>query len=145
MLIRAVEENDYDALLACWLRSPGITVNDCDTRSGISAYLRRNPGLSMLAQRDQQIIGTLLCGHDGRRGYLHHMWVDECWRRQGVARHLFEHCLSGLRRLSIHKAHLMVKSDNRSAQQFWSEVGCQERCDVKLYSSATAIGQTSVV
>ncbi len=134
MHIRAMLESDYDAMMACWLNTPGVGVNDCDTPEGISAYLRRNPGLSLVAEHNGKLVGTILCGHDGRRAYVHHMWVDTSMRRLGLGKQLFEQCMELIKPLGLGKAHMMVWTDNHNAQKFWHNVGCEERTDLKLFT-----------
>ena len=134
MNYRQMQISDYDALLACWQDQVGITINDCDTHAGIERFLQRNPGLSFVAEDNGNIVGTLMCGHDGRRGYLHHMWVDSQQRGQGIAKHLFELCIKALEAIAIHKAHLFVLIDNKAAHDFWSNVGCEQREDLHIFS-----------
>lgn len=134
MNYRQTQISDYDALLACWQNQAGITINDCDTYAGIDRFLQRNPDLSFVAEHHGSIVGTLMCGHDGRRGYLHHMWVDSQQRGQGIAKHLFEQCIKALEAIAIHKAHLFVLIDNKAAHDFWSTVGCEQRDDLHIFS-----------
>ena len=60
---------DYDAVIPLWRRTGGVGLNESGTRRVIAAYLRRNPRLSFVAEKDGRIIGAVLCGHDGRRGW----------------------------------------------------------------------------
>ena len=134
MELRTMHIDDYDALIACWEDQSGITLSDCDTQAGMLRFLQRNPDLSVVAEVDGKIVGTLMCGHDGRRGYLHHMWTDSAMRGQGIARSLFEQCIKRLEALSIFKAHLFVLIENHAAQAFWQSVGCEERTNIKIFS-----------
>src|ERR1039457_6973520 len=71
-IVRHFRIEDFDAVIALWRRTEGVGLNESDTRRAITAYLRRNPNLSFVAAQGGRIIGAVLCGHDGRRGYLHH-------------------------------------------------------------------------
>jgi hypothetical protein len=72
---------DYDTVLALWRSCEGIGLSDSDTREAIATYLARNPGLSLVAtDADGVIVGAVLGGHDGRRGYLHHLAVAPAHR-----------------------------------------------------------------
>ncbi|MGH8017201.1 MAG: GNAT family N-acetyltransferase [Opitutaceae bacterium] len=62
----------------------------------MSRYLRRNPGLSFVAEVDGQIVGYAMAGDDGRRGYLQHVAVDVAYRRRGIAQTLISRCLAAL-------------------------------------------------
>lgn len=81
-IVRHFRIEDFDAVIALWRRTEGVGLNESDTRRAITAYLRRNPKLSFVAEKDGRIIGAVLCGHDGRRGYLHHTW--RCQNATGV-------------------------------------------------------------
>ncbi len=101
---------DYDQVLALWQQCEGVGLGAADSRDNIAAYLIRNPNMSFIARSDESLIGAVLCGHDGRRGYLHHLAVHPTARRQGIARQLVDRCLRELQRAGIAKCHLFVFS-----------------------------------
>ena len=80
------------------------------------------------------MVGAVLCGHDGRRGYLHHLAVATSHRRRGIGRELVERCMDGLRREGIAKCHLMVYHHNAAGQAFWRSIGWHGRDDILLMS-----------
>ncbi len=131
---------DYDEAIALWQRSQGVSLRGADSRDAIARYLRRNPGLSFVARERGEgdpggaLVGAVLCGHDGRRGYLHHLAVADAYRGHGVGRALAERCLAALRSAGIEKCHLFVVSDNVGARDFWRHAGWVERTDVRLMS-----------
>ena len=84
ILFRTMCLSDYPALIDLMARSPGVSVRDADSEAAIARFLDRNPGLSFVAERQGVLVGCLMGGHDGRRGYLHHLAVDIDCRRQGV-------------------------------------------------------------
>lgn len=85
MEIRNMTLNDYNQVYALWLDTPGMGLNDIDdSREGIEKYLARNPGTCFVAECDSKIIGVILAGHDGRRGFIHHTAVAESKQRRGV-------------------------------------------------------------
>jgi len=124
------------AALKLWSESPGVRLNDTDTLAGLARFLDRNPGLSLAVVDEGQLVGTLLCGHDGRRGYLQHMAVAEAYRRLGLGRQLVEGCLEALREIDIHKCHVFVVRDNPFAGLFWERLGWIVRDDVHIYSGS---------
>jgi putative acetyltransferase len=86
--LRPIVEHDLPDLIEFWSRTPGIGLNESDTPECLKIFLDRNPGLSLIALAGDRIAGALLSGHDGRRGYLHHLAVAEPFRRQGLGREL---------------------------------------------------------
>jgi ribosomal protein S18 acetylase RimI-like enzyme len=125
---------DYDAVLALMQSTPGISLRDADARDATERYLARNPGLSFVAESEGRLIGCVMCGHDGRRGYLQHLLVLPDSRRQGIAQALVQRCLNELEHLGIHKCHLDVFKSNTGAARFWRGRGWQLRTDIDRYS-----------
>lgn len=117
---------DYDEVLALWQSVEGVAINDADSRENMARYFERNPGLSFVATDGEAIVGAVICGHDGRRGYLNHLAVNPEYRRQGIGRRLVEHCLAGLNAAGIQKCNIMVLKDNHTGFAFWRECGYAE-------------------
>lgn len=136
--IRELAILDYDAVMTLWRETPGVGLSAADNREAIAAYLLRNPGLSFAAWDGPRLVGAVLCGHDGRRGYLHHLAVAPAYRRQHLGFELAERCLHCLRRCGIEKCHLFVYRNNLDAQLFWKSSGWAERPDLTLMSSITS-------
>ena len=134
MTIRPMTPADYDHVMALMSDTPGVVVRAADSPEAIGRYLVRNPGLSLVAESDGRPVGCLLCGHDGRRGYLHHVVVSPAYRRQGVGRALVEHALGGLAAAGIAKTHIDVFADNSAALAFWQRIGWQLRDDIRRLS-----------
>lgn len=119
---------DYDDALALWKGTEGLGLSAADSREAITRYLARNPGMSFVARSDDgTLAGAVLCGHDGRRGYLHHLAVRSDCRGLGLGRALAERCLEALRAEGIDKCHLFVKRANIAGQSFWQRIGWMER------------------
>lgn len=141
--IRPFTLRSYAAVLRLWKRSAGVAVSEADSRRNIAAYLRRNPGMSFIAIRRGAVVGAVLCGHDGRRGLLHHLAVDSSCRRLGIGRALVERGLNALRAQGIEKCHLFVIRSNIDGYRFWRRVGWNERKDVRLMSRDLTGGATA--
>jgi ribosomal protein S18 acetylase RimI-like enzyme len=124
----------YDDVLSLWQQCEGIGLSAADSKEAIQTYLDRNPGMSFMATADGAVVGAVLCGHDGRRGYIHHLGVDHRHRRRGVGRQLVERCLDALRRAGIQKAHMFIFHDNRNGIAFWKAAGWTPRRDIGVYS-----------
>ena len=125
---------DYERVVALWQRTPGMGLSDADSRVGIHAFLERNPGMSFVCVAGEQLVGTILCGHDGRRGYIYHLAVDEAFRKQGIGRLLTRQSLDALRRIGIKKCHLFVYRDNEEAELFYDHMRWLKRTTLDIYS-----------
>jgi ribosomal protein S18 acetylase RimI-like enzyme len=127
-------KNCEDVLLL-WESSEGVGLDsDTDTKERIGLYLQRNPGLSFAAFEKGKVIGAVLCGQDGRRGYLHHLTVAEAHRNKGIGTTLVDKAISKLRMLGIRKCNIFVFADNLAGQEFWKKSGWVERTDLKVLS-----------
>jgi N-acetylglutamate synthase len=131
---RELTPADYDAVLALWRTAAGVVLRDVDERAPIERYLARNRGLSFVATDAGRVVGAVLCGTDGRRGYLQHLAVAPPHRRRGIGRALAERALAALAAYGIDKCHLMVLPANTDARAFWARLGWAERDDVLLLS-----------
>jgi ribosomal protein S18 acetylase RimI-like enzyme len=114
---------DHGAAHRIWRLSEGICLVREDSRKGIALYLSRNPGLCFVAVVDARIVGTVLCGHDGRRGILRHLAVAPAFRNRGIGRELARRCLRALAGQGIRKCNLYVMKDNPSGMRFWGRLG----------------------
>lgn len=132
--IRSMDILDYDLVIELWRSTDGIGLSEADSMTGINSFLRRNPGFSLVAQKGSEIVGAVLCGHDGRRGYLHHLAVRTDFRFQGLGKELVSICLQKLKDEGIDKCHLFVFEENREASKFWTKIGWQIRSDLNLMS-----------
>ena len=132
--IREMTISDFDQVLSLWQRTSGLGLSGVDTHEGILKFLKRNPGLSFLCEEKGTLIGTILCGHDGRRGYIYHLAVDEAYRKHGIGRQLTEQSLIALRHEGIAKCHLFVYRDNKTAEHFYDRMGWQKRTTLDIFS-----------
>ena len=130
-IIRPMTIADYEALRILWLSTPGMGFNDLDdSREGVAKYLSRNPRTSFVAEQDGHLIGAIMCGHDGRRGYIYHTCVRQDKQGQGVGRALAEAALEALKAEGIHKAALVVFDRNEKGNVFWEKMGFTTREDL---------------
>ena len=132
--IRTMQLTDYDAVMALMQQTPGVSIRDADSREATQRYLDRNPGLSFVAHADGAMVGCIMSGHDGRRGYLQHLLVVPAYRERGVASALIEACLAGLESIGILKSHIDVLTTNEAGQRFWARRGWMLRTDLRRYS-----------
>jgi ribosomal protein S18 acetylase RimI-like enzyme len=142
--IAEMQPDDYEEVVALWQDSEGVGLNDADSKENVIAYLARNPGLSLVARKDGKLIGAVLCGHDGRRGYLHHLAVARPHRKQGIGHFLVDGCLTRLAAIGIRKCNIFVYADNDDGQEFWRNSGWVERTNLKMMSKETSMSAGTI-
>jgi ribosomal protein S18 acetylase RimI-like enzyme len=135
--IRPMSAEDHERVLELWRSSEGIGLSATDTVEGLAAFLDRNPNLSFVAEDGRELVGAVLCGHDGRRGYIYHLAVDREHRDKGIGAALVERCRTALKRAGIDKCHIFVFRDNPEALAFWRRVGWEDRDDLAVLSRYT--------
>jgi N-acetylglutamate synthase len=137
--IREFSMDDYEEAYLLWEATPGMGLSDADSPVNIRSYLDRNPGLSFVAASNgSKLAGTILAGHDGRRGFIYHLAVRPEARGNGIGEALVKAALDGLLRQGIAKCHILVLADNVIGQRFWAKAGWQQRDNLLIYSMDTA-------
>ena len=131
--IKPMTLTDYDEAIALWKSSEGIGLNESDTRPAIALFLERNPGLSLVARDGGgRLVGAVITGHDGRRGYLYHLAVAASHRRRGIGLRLVNECLVALKKLGIPRCNIFVYADNEEGKKFWKLHNWQERPQMRM-------------
>ncbi len=131
MRIRKMNLSDYDSVYALWLSCAGMGLNNLDdSEDGIDRFLKHNPDTCFVAENESGIIGVILAGNDGRRGYIYHTAVHPRFRKQGIATALVESVLTALKSLGINKAALVVFDRNENGNAFWEKLGFTIREDL---------------
>lgn len=131
MMIRSMDNNDYERVYKLWMSCKGMGLNDLDdSKEGIDRFLKRNPDTCFVAEQNGKIIGSIICGNDGRRGYIYHTAVASDYRKKGVGTVLVETTLQALKNLGINKAALVVFSKNTEGNAFWEKLGFTVRKDL---------------
>jgi ribosomal protein S18 acetylase RimI-like enzyme len=124
----------FEQVYSLWNTCDGIGLSAADSRDNIRAYLDRNPGMSLLAWDESNIVASILCGHDGRRGYIHHLAVHPEYRRQGLGGMLVEKSIAALASAGIQKCHIFIFNDNAAGSEFWESIGWTYRRDIGVIS-----------
>lgn len=131
MQIREMTIADYEDAYRLWQATPGMGLRSLDdSRDGISRYLDRNPKTCFVAVNDDTIVGTILCGHDGRRGFIYHTAVASDFQRNGIGSALVDAALGALKGLGIHKVALVTFRSNEAGNRFWAAKGFGDRTDL---------------
>lgn len=133
-MIRIMTIDDYDGVKELWMKIRGFGIRSIDdSREGVERFLKRNPTTSVVAVEDDKIVGSILCGHDGRRGCFYHVCVDEAYRMQGIGKAMVVKAMEALKEEQINKVSLIAFTKNDIGNTFWKEIGWTKREDLNYY------------
>ena len=139
MTIRPLAIEDYNRVYALWMSCKNMGFNDLDdSREGIGRFLHRNPNTCFAVAEGGELVGTILAGHDGRRGYVYHMAVAEAFRHRGIGAALVNRTLEAFRAEGIHKVALVAFKYNEPGNAFWEKMGFTLREDLNYRNRALA-------
>lgn len=131
MDIRLMTIEDYDAIYQLWTNTTGVGMRSIDdSLNGITKLLKRNPNTSYVVLIENELVGAILCGHDGRRGYIYHTAVRSDYRKKGIGKALVDATLNALKKEQINKASLVVFNTNDLGNTFWQSMGFDQRNDL---------------
>ncbi len=133
IIISPMTVEDYDAVRALWMtiRGFGIRALD-DSREDVCRFILRNPTTSVVAREGDRIVGSILCGSDGRQGAMYHVCVARAYRRRGIGTRMVGYCMQRLREMGINKVGLIAFTGNEAGNAFWQQIGWK-RSDVNYY------------
>ena len=133
-MVRIMTIEDYEGVYALWKKIKGFGIRSIDdSKEGGARFLKRNPTTSVVAEKDGRIVGSILCGHDGRRGCLYHVCVDEDYRRHGIGKRMVVFAMKALKEEKINKVSLIAFTENDIGNAFWNTIGWTERLDLNYY------------
>lgn len=134
VIIREMTMDDYDKVYALWMSIQGFGIRSIDdSREGVERFLRRNPSTSVVAEQNGRIVGSVLCGHDGRMGCFYHVCVARDYRKHGVGHRMALYCMRALQDEGISKVNLIAFKTNAVGNAFWQGVGWTKREDINYY------------
>lgn len=128
--IRPLAFGDIEAVRRLWDATEGLGQGPGDSVEAMGRFIARNPGLSLVAEETGTIVGTILCGQDGRRGFIYHLAVAREFRRRGLAAEMVQRCLSSLKAEGLERCLIVVVEGNEAALRFWERVGYRRRHDL---------------
>lgn len=133
-MIRVMTMEDYDEVKALWMKIKGFGIRSIDdSKEGVERFIKRNPTTSVVAVEDGKIVGSILCGHDGRRGTLYHVCVDEAYRMRGIGKSMVVKCMETLLEEHINHVTIIAFTKNDVGNAFWKEIGWRKREDLNYY------------
>jgi ribosomal protein S18 acetylase RimI-like enzyme len=136
--IRKMRLSDYEQVYRIWKSSPGVNLGLSDTKPYIKSYLKRNTGFSFVAiNSTDKIIGTVLAGNDGRRGYIYHVSVIKKYRGKGIGTELMKRCIASLKKSGLERCTVFVDKDNKASKDLWEKEGWNYRKDLQVMHKNT--------
>lgn len=136
-MIKVMTINDYEKLAALWKETPNMGLRSLDdSQEGNSRFLKRNPDTSFVTYEDERLIGAILSGHDGRRGYIYHTVVLPEYRGRGIGSDLVEAAVEALQKEGITRVCLNVIATNEQGKKFWTGKGWERKEFLEFYSKA---------
>ena len=134
MIVRTMTIEDYQGVHDLWMTIKGFAIRSIDdSREGVERFLKRNPATSVVAEENGEIVGSILCGHDGRRGCLYHVCVREDCRMRGIGKSMVVRCMEELEKEKISKVSLIAFTQNDIGNAFWNRIGWTQRLDLNYY------------
>ena len=134
MTVRTMTIEDFDQVHALWMTISGFAIRSIDdSREGVERFLRRNPTTSVVAEEDGKIVGSILCGHDGRRGCLYHVCVHKDYRMRGIGKAMVVYAMNALKAEAISKVSLIAFTRHDIGNAFWNRIGWTRRLDLNYY------------
>ena len=134
MTVRTMTIEDFDQVHALWMTISGFAIRSIDdSREGVERFLRRNPTTSVVAEEDGKIVGSILCGHDGRRGCMYHVCVHKDYRMRGLGKAMVVYAMNALKAEEISKVSLIAFTRNDIGNAFWNRIGWTRRLDLNYY------------
>jgi ribosomal protein S18 acetylase RimI-like enzyme len=133
MKLEKLSIKDYDRILEIWKQTE-LSVGSSDTKKQVKRMIERNPRLCFVGKIDKKIVGVVMGGFDGRRGYVHHLAVDPDYQNKGFGKLIMEELMERFKKLKIHKVHLFVEKRNEKVINFYNNLGWSLRDDLIMMS-----------
>ena len=132
--LRVMQIEDYENIYKLWMTIDGFGIRSIDDSfDGVARFIKRNPTTSVVAEVDGNIVGAILCGHDGRRGCFYHVCVHKDYRKRGIGKAMAVFCMRALQEEDINKVSLIAFKSNVVGNAFWRSAGWTFREDLNYY------------
>ncbi len=109
-------------MIALWQRC-GLTKPWNDPQRDIARKLTVQPELFVVAERDARLVGVVMAGFDGHRGWVNYLAVEPDQRGRGIGRALMTHCEQALKQMGCPKLNLQVRESNTDVLAFYRALG----------------------
>jgi len=122
MNIRQYDQRDEDNVVQLWTDC-GLVVPWNDPRRDIQRKLAVQPEMFLVASSGDRIIGTVMAGYDGHRGWINYLAVHPEQRRSGLGKRMMDEAEKRLRAVGCPKINLQVRSTNAAVIEFYNRIG----------------------
>ncbi|MEG1555229.1 MAG: GNAT family N-acetyltransferase [Bacteroidales bacterium] len=137
MTIRLMTSDDYELIYQLWSETEGIALRGYDdSKEGMAKFIAKNPTSNFVAIENNEVIGAIMCGMDGRRAYIYHTTVRKDFRGQGIGKAMLREVYKAIEKEGICKNGLLVLKNNDIGNAFWKSQGWEERVDLNYYSKS---------
>ncbi len=134
MQLRVMTIHDYDKVLKLWKSINGFYIRDVDDSfMGIEKFLSKNPNTNVVTLHNNDVVGSILCGYDGRCAYFYHVCVREDYRHKGVGKSMVEFVIESLKKEGATHINLIAFKDNGIGNLFWRDIGWSIKDSCNLY------------
>ena len=133
MIIEKFSMKYYKEVIELW-RKTGISVGSTDTKEELKRMIEHNPDLFLIGKIEEKVIGVVMGGFDGRRGYVHHLAVDQKYQKKGYGKIIMDELMVRFRKMRVHKVHLFIEKYNKEVVKFYQNLGWEIRDDLIMMS-----------
>ena len=133
--IKKMDIKHYEEIITLWKNTEGVGLNEYDdSKKSIKKFIEKNPNTCFIAEINTEVIGTIMGGYDGRRGFIYHLMVKHEHRKHGIGKNLLEKVEIGLRREGVRRIYLVLIKENETGMRFWENNGYELRDFAELRS-----------
>ena len=125
LVVRPFEAADTETVVALW-RACGLTRPWNDPYEELSRKCAEDPKGMLVATRGPDLVGTVMAGYDGHRGWINYLGVHPHWQRQGIATALMREAEDYLRQRGAPKINLQVRHGNEAVLAFYARLGYRD-------------------
>lgn len=125
VVVQAMKESDIEQVLKLWNNIFGSSFLESSvTQEELIAYLKKNPEASSVAcTEDGKVIGALLCGNDGIRGFIYHIAIYEEYRVNEISKSLLDRSLSKLKEVGIKTGFIFTQNNSHDMDVTFNSIG----------------------
>ncbi|MEM8955122.1 MAG: GNAT family acetyltransferase [Verrucomicrobiota bacterium] len=122
MVIRRFHQDDTQNVISLW-RECDLVFRLNDPKSDIDTKIDHSADDFLVAIKDETLVGSVMAGYEGHRGWINYLAVAPAHRNQGIARTLMKAAEESLRAQGCPKINLQIRIHNQQAIEFYKTLG----------------------